>query len=228
MQAAFLICAHLMSARTEIQAFTGEAGRIDCAIDWPVGTPRGWALVLHPHSLQGGARDNKVVTTISRACVQHGLVAVRPDFRGVGQSEGQFDKARGETKDMLALVAQVRERYPEWASAPWVLAGFSFGTAVAAQTYAGLVDAGDTALPVALMLMGAAVQRFQETEVAVPADTLMVHGEQDDVVPLSETLNWARPRDVPIVVVPGASHFFHGKLLVLRALVQARLKVALD
>lgn len=217
-----------MSARTEILTFTGEAGRIDCAVDWPAEQPRGWALVLHPHSLQGGARDNKVVTTISRACVQHGLVAVRPDFRGVGHSEGQFDKARGETQDMLALVDQVRQQFPEWAAAPWVLAGFSFGTAVAARTYAGLAAAGDTALPAALMLMGAAVQRFQEQEVEIPADTLMVHGEQDEVVPLTETLDWARPRGVPIVVVPGATHFFHGKLLVLRALVQARLKVALD
>ncbi|MDM9558925.1 MULTISPECIES: alpha/beta hydrolase [Bordetella] len=217
-----------MPARTETQIFTGEAGRIDCAIDWPAQAPRGWALVLHPHSLQGGARDNKVVTTIARACVQHGLVAVRPDFRGVGQSEGEFDKARGETRDMLALVAQMRERHPDLATAPWVLAGFSFGTAVAAQTYAGLAEAGDPTLPAALMLMGAAVQRFQQGEIAVPADTLMVHGEQDDVVPLSETLDWARPRDIPVVVVPGASHFFHGKLLVLRALVQARLKVALD
>lgn len=217
-----------MSARTDTETYTGEAGVIDCAIDRPAGAPRGWALVLHPHSLQGGARDNKVVTTIARACVQQGLMAVRPDFRGVGKSEGQFDKARGETRDMLGLVAQVRERYPELAQAPWVLAGFSFGTAVAAQTYAGLAAAGDTALPAALMLMGAAVQRFQEQEVDVPADTLMVHGEQDEVVPLSETLDWARPRDVPVVVVPGASHFFHGKLLVLRALVNARLKVALD
>lgn len=217
-----------MSARTEIQGFTGEAGRIDCAIDWPAGTPRGWALVLHPHPLQGGARDNKVVTTISRACVQHGMVAVRPNFRGVGDSEGQFDKARAETQDMLALIAQIRQQYPEWATQPWVLAGFSFGTAVAARTYAGLADAEDTALPTALMLMGAAVQRFQEHEVTVAADTLMVHGEQDEVVPLSETLDWARPRDIPVVVIPGASHFFHGKLLVLRALVLARLKVALD
>ena len=216
-----------MSARTETQAFTGEAGRIDCAIDWPADAPRGWALVLHPHSLQGGARDNKVVTTISRACVQDGLVAVRPDFRGVGQSEGQFDKARGETRDMLALVTQMRERYPDLATAPWVLAGFSFGTAVAAQTYASLADAGDATLPSALILMGAAVQRFQERDIDVPADTLMVHGEVDEVVPLSETLDWARSRDVPVVVVPDASHFFHGKLLVLRTLVQAKLKAAL-
>jgi len=215
-------------ASTETQALSGAAGRIDCAVDWPDGTPRGWALVLHPHPLQGGARENKVVTTLSRACVQHGLVAVRPNFRGVGLSEGAFDKSVGETQDMLALVAQMRERHPELAAAPWVLAGFSFGTAVAAQTYAALVDQGDAVLPSALMLMGPAVNRFQPHEVQVPGDTLMVHGEQDEVVPLSEAMDWARPRSIPVVVIPGASHFFHGKLLVLRQLVQAHLKVKLD
>ena len=199
-----------MSARTETLAYTGAAGRIDCAVDWPDGTPRGWALVLHPHPLQGGARENKVVTTIARACVQHGLVAVRPNFRGVGLSEGEFDKSVGETRDMLALVAQVREQHPELAQAPWVLAGFSFGTAVAAQTYAALAEQGDAPLPSALMLMGPAVNRFQSHEVQVPGDTLMVHGEQDEVVPLSEAMDWARPRSIPVVVIPGASHFFHG------------------
>ena len=216
-----------MPARTETLAFTGAAGCIDCAVDWPDGAPRGWALVLHPHPLQGGARENKVVTTIARACVQHGLVAVRPNFRGVGLSEGEFDKSVGETRDMLALVAQVREQHPELAQAPWVLAGFSFGTAVAAQTYAALAEHGDAPLPSALMLMGPAVNRFQSHEVQVPGDTLMVHGEQDEVVPLSEAMDWARPRSIPVVVIPGASHFFHGKLLVLRELVQARLTVAL-
>lgn len=217
-----------MSTRTETHVFTGTVGRIDCAVDWPRGAPRGWALVLHPHPLQGGARENKVVTTLSRACAQHGLVAVRPNFRGVGSSEGVFDHAVGETQDMLAVVAQMRALHPALATAPWVLAGFSFGTAVAAQTYAALAGQGDSALPSALMLMGSAVNRFQSHEVQVPDDTLMVHGEADEVVPLSEAMDWARPRSIPVVVIPGASHFFHGKLLVLRQLAQARLKVALD
>ncbi|SAI67163.1 Predicted hydrolase of the alpha/beta-hydrolase fold [Bordetella ansorpii] len=216
-----------MSARTEIEGFTGAAGRIDCALDWPEGQPRGWALILHPHPLQGGARDNKVVTTLARACVQHGLLAVRPNFRGVGASAGEFDKAVGETQDMLGLVAQVRERFPELVQAPWALGGFSFGTAVAAGVHAGLAQAGDTHLPAALMLMGAAVQRFQPADLKVPEDTLMVHGEQDEVVPLAETMDWARARNLAIVVVPDASHFFHGKLLLLRRLVAERLQVAL-
>jgi len=216
-----------MAARTETVVFTGAAGRIDCAFDWPEGTPRGWALLLHPHPLQGGARDNKVVTTLARACTQRGLLAVRPNFRGVGDSAGEFDKAVGETQDMLALVQQMRERHPDLATQPWVLGGFSFGTAVAAGVHAGLAQAGDAALPAALMLMGAAVQRFQAADLQVPDDTLMVHGEEDEVVPLAEVLDWARPRAVPVVVVPGASHFFHGKLLVLRRLVSERLTVAL-
>ncbi|CRE33323.1 Alpha/beta hydrolase family [Bordetella pertussis] len=122
----------------------------------------------------------------------------------------------------------MRERYPEFAASPWVLGGFSFGTAVAAQTYAALAASGDPSLPRALMLMGPAVNRFERSATEVPADTLLVHGEVDDVVPLAEALEWARPRSLPVVVVPGASHFFHGKLLVLRQLVQDRLRIALD
>jgi alpha/beta superfamily hydrolase len=205
-----------MSAHTEFLTFQGLAGAIDCAIDWPATAPRGWALVLHPHPLHGGARDNKVVTTIARACVNEGLVALRPDFRGVGKSEGAFDKARGETADMVALVGQFRTLHPELAGLQWVLAGFSFGTAVAAQTYAELADAADGTLPVALILAGSAVGRFQYRELTLPSDTFLIHGEIDEVVPLEETQAWADKRQLPITVMPGASHFFHGKLIELK------------
>lgn len=214
-----------MSASTEVQVFSGAAGRIECALDYPDGSPRGWALLLHPHPLHGGARDNKVVTTMARACVNAGLVAVRPDFRGVGASEGEFDRGLGETADMLGLIPQLREALPELAGAPWVLGGFSFGTAVAAQVYATLAE--QHAQPDALMLMGPAVGRFQFREVELPESTLMVHGEVDEVVPLAEALDWARPRGLPVVVIPGASHFFHGKLLTLRELVSQRLALTL-
>ncbi len=214
-----------MSASTEVQVFSGAAGRIECALDYPEGTPRGWALLLHPHPLHGGARDNKVVTTMARACVNAGLVAVRPDFRGVGASEGEFDRAVGETADMLGLIPQLREALPDLAGAPWVLGGFSFGTAVAAQVYATLAE--QDAQPDALMLMGPAVGRFQFREVELPESTLIVHGEVDEVVPLAEALDWARPRGLPVVVIPGASHFFHGKLLTLRELVSQRLALTL-
>lgn len=208
-----------MSARTEYTTFTGLAGDIDCAIDWPQDTPRGWALVLHPHPLHGGARDNKVVTTIARCCVQQGLVAVRPNFRGVGESNGEFDNAKGETADMAELVEQFAQRYPEVAKGIWVMGGFSFGTAVAAQLCSTLQRQG----PQALILTGTAAQRFAFLDIALPPDTLLIHGETDEVVPLDEAMDFARQHELPMVVIPDASHFFHGKLLLLRQLVQQRL-----
>lgn len=212
-----------MQVRTEILSFDGEAGNIECAIDRPSGETRGWALVLHPHPLHGGTRDNKVVTTMARACVEYGLVTLRPNFRGVGASAGTFDQARGETADMLALVRQFQERFPEAASGQWVMAGFSFGTSVAAQLYSELA-AQSLGTPHRLILAGSAVERFRHREVAVPDDTLLIHGEADEVVPLSEAMDFARAHALPMVVMPEASHFFHGKLLVLRNLVQQSLR----
>jgi len=125
-----------MPTHTENTSFDGLAGIIDCAMDWPEGAPTGWALILHPNPSQGGTRDNKVVTTLSRACVQQGLVALRPNFRGIGASGGSFDHGKGELQDMAALVEQFRVRYPEIAAKPWVLGGFSFGTSIGVQLYA--------------------------------------------------------------------------------------------
>ena len=211
-----------MQARTESVRFQGEAGVIDCALDLPAGEPRGWALVLHPHPLHGGARNNKVVTTIARACVEHGLAALRPDFRGVGKSEGEFDHARGETADMLAVVEQFQQQYPDMAAGRWVMAGFSFGTSVAAQLYSTLA-AESRRVPERLILTGTAVERFRFREVTVPEDTVLIHGEADEVVPLSEAMEFGRSHGLPVVVMPDAGHFFHGRLLVLRRLVQQSL-----
>ncbi|NLC36321.1 MAG: alpha/beta hydrolase [Alcaligenaceae bacterium] len=211
-----------MQVRTEILSFEGEVGNIECALDRPSGEIRGWALVLHPHPLHGGARNNKVVTTIARACAEHGLMALRPNFRGVGDSAGEFDHARGETTDMLRLVAQFQERYPEAAAGQWLMAGFSFGTAVAAQLYSELA-AQSLRTPDRLILTGTAVERFRFRDVSVPEDTLLVHGEADEVVPLSEAMEFARGHGLPMVVIPDSTHFFHGRLLVLRHLVQQSL-----
>lgn len=212
-----------MFLRTEKKVFQGEAGAIDCLLDHPGESPRGWALVLHPHPLQGGARQNKVVTTVSRVCVQHGLMAVRPDFRGVGASEGEFDHAVGETADMAALVRQVSEAYPQATAGRFVLAGFSFGTAVAAQLYATLADDG-ARVPDHLILIGCAVERFRFREVEVPASTMLIHGETDEIVPLSEGMDFARAHDLAVTVVPDTSHFFHGKLVLLKQVLQNHLQ----
>jgi alpha/beta superfamily hydrolase len=187
------------------------------------GLPTGWALVLHPNPSQGGTRDNKVVTTIARACVQHGLLALRPNFRGIGSSGGTFDHGKGELLDMAALVEQFRVRYPEIAAMPWVLAGFSFGTSIAVQLYAKW-DRLEKNLPNIVVLTGSAALRFRHSDVKAPEDALVIHGEVDEVVPLSEVMDWARPLGMPVVVIPEAGHFFHGKLLVLRQLVQTRLR----
>lgn len=211
-----------MPAYTETITFDGLAGVIDCALDWPEGAPTGWALILHPNPAQGGTRDNKVVTTIARACVQHGLLAIRPNFRGIGDSGGDFDHGKGELLDMAALVEQFRVRYPEIASLPWVLGGFSFGTSIAVQLYARW-DRLQKNLPNIVVLTGSAAMRFRHSEVKAPEDALVIHGEVDEVVPLSEVMDWARPLGMPIVVIPEAGHFFHGKLLILRQLVQTRL-----
>ena len=212
-----------MPAYTETITFDGLAGVIDCALDWPEGAPTGWALVLHPNPAQGGTRDNKVVTTIARACVQHGLLAIRPNFRGIGSSGGAFDHGKGELLDMAALVEQFRVRYPEIAAMPWVLGGFSFGTSIAVQLYAKW-DRLQKNLPNIVVLTGSAALRFRHSDVKAPEDALVIHGEVDEVVPLSEVMDWARPLGMPVVVIPEAGHFFHGKLLVLRQLVQTRLR----
>ncbi|KAB0610376.1 alpha/beta hydrolase [Castellaniella defragrans] len=212
-----------MSLRTEQATCQGLAGLIEYTVDHPEDAPSGWALVLHPHPLHGGTRDNKIVTTVSRACVQHGLLAIRPNFRGVGASAGAFDRAIGETADMAAVVEHVFQAWPEAAAGPWVLAGFSFGSAVAAQLYAELADRG-LPLPARLMLIGCAVERFRHRPLTMPPDTLMIHGEHDEVVPLSEGMDFARAHQLPMTVVPDAGHFFHGKLLILRQIVQAGLR----
>ena len=212
-----------MTAHTEITTFDGLAGVIDVALDWPELTPTGWALILHPNPSQGGARDNKVVTTISRACVQQGLLAVRPNFRGIGTSAGVFDHGKGELLDMAALVEQFRARYPDIAAKPWVLGGFSFGTSIGVQLFAKW-KAQAKRLPDIVILAGSAAMRFRHGDSQAPEDALIIHGENDEVVPLSEVMDWARPLGMPVVVVPEAGHFFHGKLLVLRQLVQTRLK----
>jgi uncharacterized protein len=184
---------------------------------------RGTAIVAHPHPLFGGTRDNKVVMTLARSLTAFGFHVLRPNFRGIGESSGSFDEGRGESADLLALntLCSGRQAPPWWPGAPeftWpvngkqLLAGFSFGAFVQTLVARQIKDA-----PPQLILVGLAVSRFP----AVPVQTgaLVVHGEQDDVVPLSHVLDWARPQAQAVVVMPGAGHFFHGHLLGLKGIV---------
>ena len=194
-----------MRAGTRRETVAGPAGRIECAVDEPAGSPRGIALIGHPHPLFGGTLDNKVVQTLARAFVELGYAAWRPNFRGVGASEGQHDDGRGEVEDLAAVLAHAQAARP-------VLAGFSFGAAMAAKLAARVQSER-------VVLVGTAVTN--QAVPPVPAGTLVIHGEADETIPLAAVLDWARPQELPVLVVPGADHFFHRKLPALKLAVTA-------
>lgn len=183
------------------------AGAIETDLNDPGDKRRGYALIAHPNPVQGGTKDNKVVTTLAKAFYNLGYVAVRPNFRGVGASAGAHDAGAGETEDLLAVVSYLRDRYGEL---PLVLAGFSFGSFVQTRV-SKRIEAEQ------VVLVGPAVNRFAAE--SVPSGTLVIHGEHDDVVPLKDVFDWARPQDLPVVVVPGGEHFFHGRLNLLAQIV---------
>jgi uncharacterized protein len=200
-----------MNAQTERGQVAGAAGAIEVAIDQPVGfdTLCGVVVLAHPHPLFGGTMDNKVVQTMARAFLLMGYRTVRFNFRGVGATEGVHDEGRGESDDLLAVVAAQRI-----AGLPLALGGFSFGAYVTTLAAARL-DGEQRAER--LLLVGPSTQRARPAD--VPEDTVVIHGETDDVVPLSATLDWARPQQLPVTVMPGVGHFFHGQLPRLRQLI---------
>jgi uncharacterized protein len=181
-------------------SITGPSGALELALNLPEQAPRGIALIAHPHPLQGGTMDNKVVQTLAKTFAGLGYVSVRFNFRGVAGSAGVFDDGTGETDDALAALAHARTAYGEL---PLMLAGFSFGTFV--QTRVAQQVAAER-----MVLIAPAVARFGTSP--VPADTIVIHGEEDDVVALADVFAWARPQQLPIVVFPGCGHFFHGRL----------------
>lgn len=185
----------------------GPAGTIELDINDPGEERRGIALIAHPHPLMGGTKDNKVVTTLARTFYTLGYAALRPNFRGVGGTAGEHDEGRGESDDLVAVAAYARHRFGDL---PLVLAGFSFGGFVQTRVIKRLH-------PDQLVLVAPPVSRFETG--AVPAGTLVIHGEIDEVVPLKAVLDWARPQDLPVVVIPGGEHFFHGRLHLLQQIV---------
>lgn len=206
-----------MNAQTEFLLQAGPAGHLEVAIDRPDAAPHGVAVLAHPHPLHGGTMTNKVVQTLARACVLAGWTAVRFNFRGVGRSGGTYDEGRGELDDLLAVVAA------QASQGPLCLAGFSFGAFVTSHAAARLHAERDVQH---LVLVGTAASRFEVASVAAElhARTLVIHGEQDDTVPLASVLDWARPQVLPVLVVPGGGHFFHGQLPLLRDLVVRHLR----
>jgi alpha/beta superfamily hydrolase len=206
-----------MNAQTERFEAQGETGVIEALRDAPEGASVGTAVIAHPHPLFGGTMDNKVVQTLARAFVQSGWTALRFNFRGVGGSAGVHDDGRGEAQDMLALIQSLVP------TGPLALAGFSFGAFVTTHVVQSLW----ATRPVdKLVLVGTAASRFSVAQVPPEAHdrTLVLHGEQDDTVPLQSVLDWARPQSLPVTVLPGMGHFFHGQLPLLKQLVVRHLR----
>ena len=210
-----------MNAQTERLTLTGPVGSIEALRDQAAvadnAAPRGIAIVAHPHPLFGGTMDNKVEQTLARAFVQDGWTTVRFNFRGVGATEGVYDNGTGELDDLLAVIEQVA---PE---GPIALSGFSFGSFVTSHAVARLAA---TRQIEKVVFVGTAASRF--TVAPIPPElherTLIVHGEADDTVPLSSVMDWARPQILPVTVVPGGGHFFHGQLPLLKGLVLRHLR----
>jgi alpha/beta superfamily hydrolase len=205
-----------VNGQTQRLRIAGPAGAIEALVDAPaldaLAKARGVAVISHPHPLFGGTMDNKVVQTLARAFVLSGWTAVRFNFRGVGASQGSYDDGRGELADLLAVVA---EQAP---GGDLALAGFSFGAFVTSHAISALAP---TRTLGPLVLVGTAASRFQVAPVPVDLHqaTLVVHGESDDTVALTDVMNWARLQELPVTVVPGGGHFFHGQLPLLRGLV---------
>ncbi|MBS1169390.1 MAG: alpha/beta hydrolase [Burkholderiaceae bacterium] len=201
-----------MNRHTQIFFLAGAAGQIECALDLPESAPRGIALIAHPHPLYGGTMDNKVVATLGRAFIGVGFAVARMNFRGVGQTQGQHDQGRGETDDMALLLTYMKQQYP---GLPVVLGGFSFGTFVQASLQQRLTAQGE---PVErLILVSATAGKWSPPP--VPSNTILVQGDMDDTILLKDVLDWARPQDIPVIVVPGCDHLFNRKLHHLRQIV---------
>ena len=188
----------------------GPTGALEVAFQVPTDSPAvALALICHPHPQFGGTMDNKVVQTLGKSFAELGFATLRFNFRGVGKSEGSFDGGMGETEDAAAALAWAQTHLGS--SVPLVAAGFSFGCFVQTRLL-------QRSQPDQLVLIGPAVNRFEISE--VPKDTVVIHGEEDDVVPLVDVMNWARPQGLPVTVFPGAGHFFHGRLTELKTLVK--------
>jgi alpha/beta superfamily hydrolase len=197
----------LRPSTTDHLLLDGPAGTIEVDISDPGDTRRGIALIAHPHPLMGGTKDNKVVTTLARTFYALGYVALRPNFRGVGASAGTHDEGRGETADLITVTRYAQDRF---GPLPLTCAGFSFGSFVQTRVAKEIK-------PDHLVLVAPAVNRFPAEQVA--PGTLVIHGELDEVVPLTAVFEWARPQNLPVVVVPGGEHFFHGRLHLLQQIV---------
>jgi len=192
----------------------GPVGQIEVFVDYPQGEVKGFAVICHPHPLQGGTPQHKVPALLAQILVENGCVVYRPSFRGSGQSEGVHDEGHGETDDVLKVIHHARLQH---VGLPFYAGGFSFGAHVMAKCYDALpselrsIQTILCGLPTATV---AGVRHYQTPE--IKGDILFIHGEADDVTILSDMIAWAKPQRHLVTVLPGANHFFTGYLKQLR------------
>ncbi len=205
----------------------GPVGDLEVFVDRPRGEPSAMAIVLHPHPTQGGTAEHKVPATLAKGLADIGFLVLRPNFRGVGRSAGEHASAGGEADDVRQLADALRAAH---ARLELALVGFSFGAFVAAKVAKQMAEAGHPLRRVALAGLpygNVRGSQVYDTPSGIPG-ALVVHGERDDRVPLASVLDWARLDGQPVVVVPGADHFFKGRLVVLRSLVADHLAPLAD
>lgn len=196
----------MTAAQFQPLTIEGPVGRLDTLyLPATQAAARGIALVAHPNPTQGGSNTNKVVHTLAKVFSRLGYAVYCPNLRGVGLSEGVHDHGRGEVDDMAAVLSHAKDQH---GNLPIVLSGFSFGTFVQSQLAQRLGEELER-----LVLIGPACGKFPLPP--VPATSVVIHGEEDEVIPLANVLDWARPQTLPVQVFPGVGHFFHGKLVLL-------------
>ena len=185
----------------------GLAGSLSCLLQQPETPPVGVAILLHPNPLHGGTNMNKVIQTAAKSLCSLGFLCILPNLRGVGESAGEHDYGRGETDDVCSIYGYLKENYPLLIN-NLVLGGFSFGGFVACRAAQVLPHSH-------VLLIGAAVSKYNEPAPFLPDanKALVIHGADDEVIALEKILAWCEPQGLPVVVIPNASHFFHGKLL---------------
>lgn len=192
----------------------GPAGKLEVVLGQSTAAPRGIAIIAHPHPLHGGTMENKVVQTIFSTLLALDFTAAKFNFRGVGLSEGQYDHGVGEADDAIAVAKSIYQHWNlEGTRLPLLLAGFSFGGAIQLQV-------AHTLNPNYLILVAPSVANFQAPTVPETTEhALIIQGDKDDIVLPETILDWATPTSQPIIFIPGAEHFFHGKLMILKAII---------
>ncbi len=196
---------------------SGAAGSLECLMESPEGNPIGIVLIAHPHPLYGGDMHNKVVQTIAKAFNMLGYIAVRMNCRGVGMSQGSHDNGKGEAEDMALLLEQMQGDYPDL---PVILGGYSFGTYVQSLLCESI---GRVGKPQPRMVLVSTTAGIWATD-AVPADTVLIHGDLDEMIPLSSLLDWARPQGLTVNVITGADHFYNRRLLPIRDIIMTQFR----